>query len=80
MNAINDALRPFGAKVFAQPFTPERVLAALGKVPAHWPERMPAGADARQPRTERPALAAPPTASEKSPGLLARVFGRSKNG
>ena len=32
MNAINDALRPFGAKVFAQPFTPERILAALGKV------------------------------------------------
>jgi carbon-monoxide dehydrogenase large subunit len=33
MNAINDALRPFGAKVFAQPFTPERILAALGKIP-----------------------------------------------
>jgi carbon-monoxide dehydrogenase large subunit len=33
MNAINDALRPFGAKVFAQPSTPERILAALGKVP-----------------------------------------------
>ena len=33
MNAINDALRPFAAKVFAQPFTPERILAALGKVP-----------------------------------------------
>ena len=80
MNAINDALRPFGAKVFAQPFTPERILAALGKVPAHWPERMPAGADTQQPRTEPPALATPPTASEKSPGLLARVFGRSKNG
>jgi aerobic carbon-monoxide dehydrogenase large subunit len=32
MNAINDALKPFGAKVFAQPFTPERILAALGKV------------------------------------------------
>jgi aerobic carbon-monoxide dehydrogenase large subunit len=32
MNAINDALRPFGAKVYAQPFTPERILAALGKV------------------------------------------------
>ncbi len=31
MNAINDALRPFGAKVFAQPFTPARVLEALGK-------------------------------------------------
>jgi CO/xanthine dehydrogenase Mo-binding subunit len=34
MNAINDALRPFGAHVHAQPFTPERILAALGKVPA----------------------------------------------
>ncbi len=32
MNAINDALRPFNTKVFAQPFTPERILAALGKV------------------------------------------------
>jgi aerobic carbon-monoxide dehydrogenase large subunit len=37
MNAINDALTPFGAKVFAQPFIPERILAALGKVPARWP-------------------------------------------
>ncbi len=34
MNAINDALKPFGVKVFAQPFTPERILAALGKVRA----------------------------------------------
>ena len=42
MNAINDALRPFGAKVFAQPFTPERILSALGKVPARWPEPAPA--------------------------------------
>jgi carbon-monoxide dehydrogenase large subunit len=33
MNAINDALRPFHAKVFAQPFTPERILAALGRIP-----------------------------------------------
>jgi len=31
MNAINDALSPFKAKVFAQPFTPARILAALGK-------------------------------------------------
>ncbi|WP_439572931.1 xanthine dehydrogenase family protein molybdopterin-binding subunit [Phreatobacter sp.] len=31
MNAINDALRPFGAKVFAQPFTPDRILRALGR-------------------------------------------------
>ena len=41
MNAINDALKPFNAKVFAQPFTPERILAALGKVPARWPEVSP---------------------------------------
>jgi len=34
MNAINDALKPFGARLFAQPFTPERVLAALGKAQA----------------------------------------------
>jgi aerobic carbon-monoxide dehydrogenase large subunit len=34
MNAINDALLPLQAKVFAQPFTPERILAALGTVPA----------------------------------------------
>ena len=33
MNAINDALRPFSAKVFAQPFTPERILSALGRIP-----------------------------------------------
>ena len=33
MNAINDALRPLRAQVFAQPFTPERILRALGKVP-----------------------------------------------
>jgi len=32
MNAINDALAPFGARVTAQPCTPERVLKALGKV------------------------------------------------
>ncbi len=32
MNAINDALRPLGAKVFAQPFTPEKILRALGKI------------------------------------------------
>lgn len=34
MNAINDALRPFKTRVLAQPFTPERILAALGTVPA----------------------------------------------
>jgi aerobic carbon-monoxide dehydrogenase large subunit len=32
MNAINDALLPFNARVTAQPFTPERVLRALGKI------------------------------------------------
>ena len=32
MNAINDALKPFDARVAAQPFTPERILRALGNV------------------------------------------------
>jgi carbon-monoxide dehydrogenase large subunit len=32
MNAINDALAPFNARVTAQPFTPERILKALGRV------------------------------------------------
>ncbi|NDF48880.1 MAG: xanthine dehydrogenase family protein molybdopterin-binding subunit [Betaproteobacteria bacterium] len=32
MNAINDALASLGANVSTQPFTPERVLQALGKV------------------------------------------------
>ncbi|MEK9726391.1 MAG: molybdopterin cofactor-binding domain-containing protein, partial [Rhodospirillaceae bacterium] len=32
MNAINDALSPFNAEVAAMPFTPERILRALGKV------------------------------------------------
>ena len=32
MNAVNDALRPLGAKVASQPITPEMVLRALGKV------------------------------------------------
>jgi carbon-monoxide dehydrogenase large subunit len=32
MNAINDALRPFGAQVTEMPFTPERVLRALGRL------------------------------------------------
>jgi hypothetical protein len=32
-DAINDALAPFSARVTAQPFTPERVLRALRKVP-----------------------------------------------
>ncbi len=32
MNAINDALAPFGKRVNVQPFTPERILKALGKI------------------------------------------------
>jgi len=32
MNAVNDALRPFGARVTAQPMTPESILIALGKI------------------------------------------------
>lgn len=32
MNAINNALRPFDAAVFSQPFTPEKILRALGKL------------------------------------------------
>lgn len=32
MNAINDALLPFGARVASQPFTPEAILKALAKV------------------------------------------------
>jgi aerobic carbon-monoxide dehydrogenase large subunit len=77
MNAINDALKPFGAKVFAQPFTPERILAALGKVPARWPVEAPArspsaATPAPQPRV--PGVQA--QAAEKSPSFLARMFGR----
>jgi carbon-monoxide dehydrogenase large subunit len=34
MNALNDALRPLGARLTAQPFTPERILKALGAIPA----------------------------------------------
>jgi carbon-monoxide dehydrogenase large subunit len=33
MNAVNDALRPLGAKVSQMPMTPERILRALGAVP-----------------------------------------------
>ena len=33
MNAINDALSPLNARVMAMPFTPERILRALGKCP-----------------------------------------------
>ena len=32
MNAVNDAIRPFGGKVTAQPMSPETILKALGKV------------------------------------------------
>ena len=32
MNAINDALSPFGARVSSMPFTPEKILAALKKI------------------------------------------------
>jgi aerobic carbon-monoxide dehydrogenase large subunit len=32
MNAINDALSPFGVHVTTMPFTPQRILRALGKV------------------------------------------------
>lgn len=32
MNAINDAIQTFDARVTVQPFTPERILKALGKV------------------------------------------------
>jgi carbon-monoxide dehydrogenase large subunit len=32
MNAVNDALRPFAARVSAQPITPESILVALGKI------------------------------------------------
>ena len=32
MNAINDALRPFDARVTAHPITPESILLALGKI------------------------------------------------
>jgi aerobic carbon-monoxide dehydrogenase large subunit len=32
MNAINDALSPFGVRVSSQPITPEKILRALGKL------------------------------------------------
>jgi len=32
MNAINDALKPFKVRVSDMPFTPEKILRALGKV------------------------------------------------
>jgi hypothetical protein len=73
MNAINDALKPFGAKVFAQPFTPERILSALGKVPSRWPVEGPTAA-ASTPQV--PSSGAPSPAHGKPAGFLARMFGR----
>jgi hypothetical protein len=76
MNAINDALRPFNAKVFAQPFTPERILAALGKVPGRWPE---VGAGSYVPVVAVAPSASAASADDKSSssgGLLGRMFGR----
>ncbi|HEX6841370.1 MAG TPA: molybdopterin cofactor-binding domain-containing protein, partial [Stellaceae bacterium] len=35
MNAINDALSPFGARITAQPATPQRILRALRRVTPH---------------------------------------------
>ena len=78
MNAINDALKPFGAKVFAQPFTPERILAALGKVPTRWPERVPVRTGAQQ--AQGPAPIPTSAAAERAAGLFGRVFGRGKSG
>jgi carbon-monoxide dehydrogenase large subunit len=75
MNAINDALKPLGVRVFAQPFTPERILSALGKVPSRWPEAAPAGAAAVRGTRE---AAAHPAVMEDKPGLLGRMFGRGK--
>jgi hypothetical protein len=76
MNAINDALRPFGAKVFAQPFTPERILAALDKVPSRWPEQTGAASAPTLMKREIPPSTLPPSLADKPPGFLARMFGR----
>ena len=64
MNAINDALKPFGAKVFAQPFTPERILQALGKLSSGAPAHAASGS-----------TTAAETAKPAERGLLARLFG-----
>ena len=32
LNAVNDALQPFGAEIFEMPMTPERILKAMGTV------------------------------------------------
>jgi hypothetical protein len=80
MNAINDALRPFGAKVFAQPFTPERILAALGKVPSRWPEQPPETSEVEPAEdgtaVEPAATATPEPDKPNGNGLLGRVFRR----
>jgi len=40
LNAINDALRPLGAEPLTDmPFTPERVLRALGKLKDNRPDK-----------------------------------------
>ena len=70
MNAINDALRPLGAKVFAQPFTPERILAALGKVPTRWPE-----SDQSPLRTDAPANTG--SLAHRAPAFLSRLLRRA---
>jgi carbon-monoxide dehydrogenase large subunit len=44
--AVNDALKPLGAKILHQPFTPERVLDALARAGAgtgRRPPQRPAG-------------------------------------
>jgi len=76
MNAINDALKPLDAKVFAQPFTPERILSALGKVPSRWPVDTTTKSDSMRAKP-----VANPTPAEKSRepgGLLGRMFSRGK--
>jgi hypothetical protein len=70
MNAINDALRPLGAKVFAQPFTPERILSALGKVPTRWPE-----SDQSPLRTNAPANTG--SLAHRAPAFLSRLLRRA---
>ena len=32
MNAVNDAIRPFGGKITSQPMSPTIILEALGKI------------------------------------------------
>ena len=75
MNAINDALSP-SRKVVAKPFTPERILVALGKVP----DREPGSSQVRTATT--PIGAAPNVpnvaTSPRSGGLLDRLLSRSK--